>query len=238
MVEDLEITEKDRNRIWGYVNKTEGCWLWTASCNGTAKKPQINVRGFIIRVHRLFYEKFNGPLKPKEMVKSACRNSRCVNPAHLRKFSHLDLEWASLRFWPFVKKMEGCWEWMGKRGPKGYGIFNYNYRSVNAQRISWMINNGPIPNKLLVCHRCDNPPCVNPEHLFIGTHQNNMDDRQRKGRTLSGEKHYETTLTWQEVHKIRTEYVPIKGNMVKLAEKYSVHPSVVSNIIHRKTWKS
>lgn len=76
----------------------------------------------------------------------------------------------------------GCWVWTGKRSREGYGRFSLDGRLVNAHRWSWERAVGPIPNGLLVCHHCDNPPCVNPEHLFVGTIQDNTRDMLAKGR--------------------------------------------------------
>jgi hypothetical protein len=85
-------------------------------------------------------------------------------------------------FWRFVKKTESCWEWCGST-QSNYGIFyKRNGDMVKAHRLSYEKTKGPIPDGMFVLHRCDNPPCVRPSHLFIGTHFDNMQDRARKGR--------------------------------------------------------
>lgn len=88
------------------------------------------------------------------------------------------------RFWAKVVKTEGCWKWTAKRDRNGYGRFSPNgqYSQTVAHRFSWELHNGPIPEGMLVCHHCDNPECTNPSHLFLGTPQDNMDDKVRKGR--------------------------------------------------------
>lgn len=88
------------------------------------------------------------------------------------------------RFWVKVSRREsGCWEWTASRFPKGYGRFRINGRTLQAHRIAYEMTYGPIPEgDWCVCHRCDNPPCVNPAHLFLGTKSDNALDMIRKGR--------------------------------------------------------
>jgi len=85
-------------------------------------------------------------------------------------------------FWRNVRKTASCWIWEGSRNENGYGMFSLN-ECQTTHRISWTLKFGKIPKGKWILHKCDNPPCVNPDHLFIGTHTDNMKDMSKKGRT-------------------------------------------------------
>ena len=85
------------------------------------------------------------------------------------------------RFWPRVRKGDGCWEWQGHRSSHGYGKIGCGGKDIGTHRVAWELAHGPIPAGMHVCHRCDNPPCVRPDHLFLGTHSDNMRDLAEKG---------------------------------------------------------
>lgn len=94
-----------------------------------------------------------------------------------------------VRFWARVQKTESCWLWTGKpRNGDGYGQMRVNTRKEYPHRFSYMIHKGPIPKGMVLCHTCDNPACVNPEHLWVGTVADNVLDMHRKGRANNGRK--------------------------------------------------
>jgi HNH endonuclease len=90
---------------------------------------------------------------------------------------------AADRFWKYVKKENNCWLWTGATA-KGYGDLQVGDKRQRAHRISWMLHRGKIPKGMFVCHKCDNPPCVNPAHLFLGTNRDNILDCHLKGRNI------------------------------------------------------
>jgi hypothetical protein len=117
--------------------------------------------------------------------------------------------------------------------------------SSRASRVAWELANGPIPDGLLVCHKCDNPACVNVEHLFLGTHKDNMEDMVRKGRWnvggkqrgSKGEKHGQAKLTDAQVMEIRRLYAFGGITCKELAVRYGIVQGIVSAIVNHKTWR-
>lgn len=133
---------------------------------------------------------------------------------------------------------DGCWEWNGPRNKSGYGFFAIEGNSIRAHRYSYERSNGQIPEGLLVCHHCDNPPCVNPDHLFLGTHQDNANDMVAKGRAsrkavVHSEDHHLTKLTRQQVWMIRSDERPAR----LVAPEYSISKSTVWAIRRRHAWR-
>lgn len=155
------------------------------------------------------------------------RTGRC-------EFSEQDLD----RFWSKVEVSDGCWLWRGTMGNKGYGQFYTDKKRRLAHRVSYEINVDMIPADHEVCHRCDNPRCVNPAHLFVGTHAENMADRNGKGRSRGpkGMRHGRANLTDEQVKAIRGRFTD--GRCCKdLAQEFGVGPSAVYKIVHRETWR-
>ena len=143
-----------------------------------------------------------------------------------------------------VRLGKDCWEWKGAVNHGGYGHYSGRTlstvgRRVNyvAHRASWEITMGAIPDGLLVCHRCDNPPCVNPDHLFLGTHADNMEDMVRKGRKKRGENHSRARLAESDVLRIRE--LVAKGGLSQAAigELFGISGTHVGNIALRNKWK-
>ena len=139
------------------------------------------------------------------------------------------------RFWAQVDKLGNCWRWTGTLNNKGYGVF---YAKVGrtkfwkAHAYSWYLHNGINLGSLFILHTCDNPWCVNPDHLWRGTNQDNMEDKIAKDRHNKGITHGRAKLTEDDVYAIRESD---ETNEV-LGAKYGVHPAHISNIQTGKAW--
>lgn len=143
-------------------------------------------------------------------------------------------------FWVKVKRLseDECWEWTGGKLRFGYGRFRIgNSSHIAAHRISWFLTNGKIPENMLVCHKCDNPGCVNPNHLFIGTQKDNMQDCAVKGRTYDriGSKNSNAKLKESDIPIIRERLN--KGEaQASIAKRYKVGQMQISYIKNRINW--
>lgn len=131
----------------------------------------------------------------------------------------------------------GCHEYTGAT-LHGYGVFWLNGKNVKAHRVSYVIAHGSIPDGMQVNHHCDNRVCVNPEHIYAGTTQENINDRESRGRgrRVSGESHHKTTLRESDVLKIRAMYSGGKITYKALAEMFSVSCNAIGQIIRQERW--
>lgn len=134
----------------------------------------------------------------------------------------------------------GCWEWTGAQ-TRRYGTVRHGGRTMYVHRLSYQLHVGPVPDGMAVCHRCDNPPCFNPDHLFVASQVENMADMKAKGRARNrptrGEQHYRARLTADQVLVIR-ERLCSGESQAALARQYGVHKSTVQAISSRQAWRN
>lgn len=160
------------------------------------------------------------------------------------------------RFWKHVSKAgpDDCWLWTGAMSQNGYGRLNINKRARVATRISWVIHNGPIPEGLNVLHDCpngDNPSCVNPAHLWTGTHTENMADMANKGQCESGDRHWARRHPEKHAVGVATGAAKLKdSNVLEIRERhksgesfssigraFGVKHSAISDIVNGRRWR-
>lgn len=156
-------------------------------------------------------------------------------------YSFFNLEQVALRLWSRVSvsaDISRCWEWQGKLDDKGYGAMTSVVDGVKyrrAHRLSYRLFFGFDPGRMKVCHHCDNPPCVNPHHLFLGTQGTNMRDMAAKGRATKGSRQWLTKLTEQDIPEIRRALAA--GVMQKdLAVRFGVSKGTIWHVSQGLTW--
>src|SRR5262245_28359638 len=160
------------------------------------------------------------------------------------------------RFWVKVNKTDTCWLWTAARFTNGYGAFRVSAQQRRVHRVIWEDLNGPVPDGLVICHRCDVKHCVRPEHLFLGTQADNIADRDIKGHVANGERngmrlHPErhphgaargervrtARYTAQDVLLWREMYASGNWSIRKLATHLNVHHDTLYAIVSRKSWR-
>jgi len=139
------------------------------------------------------------------------------------------------RFWSKVDPAPSqcCWEWTACKYLDGYGKFRLNNQMASAHRVAYTLAKGEIPDGLFVRHTCDNPACCNPDHLILGTHADNMTDRQERNRQTKGEQHGRSKLTAKQAMEIYNS--PLTQN--EIAKLYNIGETIVSYIKSKKRWK-
>lgn len=156
---------------------------------------------------------------------------------------------------PHVADLGPCWEWAGDRVRHGYGVIRNGSKGAGrtlAHRVTYAVTFGPIPEGLHVLHKCDNPPCVRPDHLFVGTHADNMADARQKKRFAAGDRSpsrlfperlrrgsrgYWAKLTEEQVAEIKAMYRPYRVSQHTIAKMYGVTRGTIAQIIQGKAWR-
>lgn len=148
------------------------------------------------------------------------------------------------RLWSRYREDEnGCWLWQGALAAvdpvtgDGYGHIVYRGEHYGTHRLAWLLAHGPIPAGMEVCHTCDVRRCINPEHLFLGSHRENMADASRKGRANRGEANGLASLTEPDVLAIRASFTGTRGELAALARKHGVSEAAIRLVVRRETWR-
>ncbi len=228
-------------RIFKNIDKKpNGCWDWLRYC-GKYSGPRIMFNKKQSAVQRILWEKYKSKIPYGWVLIRTCESRKCCNPDHYkisqerRTGSRLPIPWEK-RLWKNIDKRSNseCWNW--KRGKSlGYGELNVNQRPTGTHRLAWISINGKIKNGLHVLHKCNNPSCCNPSHLYLGTNVENARDRVLAGTSTRGEKNHGSKLTERQVLEIREKINYMRGN--ELAKEYGVYASAISKIVNRVQWK-
>lgn len=174
----------------------------------------------------------------KSYYRWVCENCRGPKAYKKSRFCQPCFYSPESRFWLNVKKTKSCWIWMASKHPFGYGLIRFRKHHDTAHRVSWILHNGDIPKGMQVLHKCDNPPCINPRHLYLGTQSDNMNDKKHKLRHSYGEGCKQSILTENSVRQIRKMYKRNSRTLgqVALAKKFGVDQTTISCVINRLTW--
>lgn len=237
----IHTTIPDEERLWANVDRSDGddgCWLWLGKVKGNDGMGRILLSDKREpKVNRYVWEIMTGErLGRHQTLYSTCKTPGCVNPSHWARGTKDNNE----KLWSQVEKSEdpnGCWLWTGRVNQYGYGRMWLGGHQVFVHRHVWEQLNGPIPETMCVCHKCDVRNCVAPHHLFVATTQENTQDKMDKGRHRTnppkGEAAHNSKLTEDDVREIRAT---TGMTQIEMGKKYGVHSSIISEILSGKRW--
>lgn len=243
---------KHAKRLWSLVERVDvsqdfppgsACWPWRGGAR-EGRGGNFNFSDDHIAAARAVWIVVTGHDPGTLQVANICTQPLCVRPAHLRLHTRgSSHQFREARFYRFVIKQTdeghgGCWLWVGSIDRNGYGKFD----DTVAHRIAWELQSGPIEAGLYVCHRCDNPPCVNPKHLFLGTQADNVRDMHAKGRgrgadTVPRKPRSDCSFSDEQIQRICFAYATGEVNQRQIALVLGATPDTISRIVNGKKYK-
>jgi len=214
---------------------SNGCQIWMGSL-AQGGRPKITFgrssnteKMLMVFPHIFLYEEKHGKLNVR-YLDSNCDNDRCINPDHQspRTFEKRLLS-------NYVKDENSCWMWQGHVMSNGYGALTVEGKSKMVHRLSYEYHIGEIPKGLMVCHKCNVKLCLNPDHLYVGTHNDNMQD-MADSASLKGEKNPKSLLTEAQVLGIKQHIKDRKIFYKDIAKMYGVSRQAIKDIASGRTW--
>lgn len=214
------------------VDEATDCWPWRRYTDRYGMPRFVKTINGTVSARLVYFERSNGPVPANCEVVQTCNNRLCINP------SHLVVRTATESFWLRVDKHapNGCWEWQSTMNDRGYGVLRFQGLKGMAHRVAFELTNGPIPDGLCLLHRCDNPRCVNPAHLFLGTKGDNARDMVQKQRSLIGERNHKAKITREQATEISRLYATGKYPQQRIAAQFGIGQGQVSKIVRRTEW--
>ena len=255
-IDGCELIHKSRG--WCYIHY--GRWQRTGdplklirfymkNCSVEGCDGKHSAHGYCVK-HDLRFKKYGDPLKNKQIILN-CIHNNCLEPVHgqgycnkhyRRYLKYGYVNETSFDLTPLERllknskknKINDCIEWKGSKNKEGYGSIMINHKLTKTHRLSYQLQIGEIPSGLLICHSCDNPSCINIQHLWVGTDKQNTADKYLKGRQniLKGEKNPSSKLKDIQVYEIR-ELLKKGEKGTEIAKKYSVHSSTIYSIKYK-----
>lgn len=174
----------------------------------------------------------------EKLIYGKTRSCGCIRNPPVKEANEKTIK--KIKRFSYINQKTGCWEWQKYKNKLGYGYISYRGTQLKAHRTSWIVFKGPIPDGMCVLHKCDNPKCINPDHLFLGTQFENIKDMLSKNRhghgVNEGMKGANAKLSDEDVFWIRKQEYSWK-NCHEIAEKFGISPFSIYRIFKRQTWK-
>lgn len=233
------------------INEETGCWEPTLTKPKGNSSPNVTLDGKLYSMHRLAWEIWKEPILENNILLCVCKNiNGCCNPSHyivstrdeiaFKRRNTKNKQYILDRI--KINEITDCWEWTGEKNKQGYGRFKIAGKTTYAHRVAyelWVDHYIILTRNSFICHKCDNPSCVNPTHLFFGTPKDNMQDMITKNRQnhAFGEDQGLSKLTEVEVIQIRNLYSSGGYYQRELADMFNVSRQHISALCKKECWK-